>query len=160
MIGTSLVREAPAPGRTGPSRLSPPPVLIEVPTLPGNRPHQARRPSSARVAAAGQVRRRLRREVRLALGIVGIVAASAGPAWLGLRGRWPGADDVRPSPSPSALEAGPATLPDPFAIELRSPIPEPAGAIDPDPWAEGPPVAFPGYLLPGDGDEEHGDERD
>jgi hypothetical protein len=63
----------------------------------------------------------------------------------------------------------PAFVADPFPIELEQPIPEPAVAnpIEPDPWGEGTPVAFPGYLLPGDGDgiaaaegnQEHGHER-
>jgi hypothetical protein len=64
----------------------------------------------------------------------------------------------------------PAVVADPFPIELEQPIPEPVDAtnsIEPDPWGEGTPVAFPGYLLPGDGDgiaaaegnQEHGHER-
>lgn len=155
MLGTTLVREAPAPARPGPARPSAPPVLIEVPTLPGSRPHRPR-PSSRLKAAASGPRRRLRREVRVAA-VALIVGTLAGSAAFALWGG-PTRHAERPAESPSPYS-------DPFPIELEQPIPEPVESIGPGPDPGATPVAFPGYLLPGDGafafdgEEEHGDER-
>ncbi|QDV32730.1 hypothetical protein [Tautonia plasticadhaerens] len=155
MLGTTLVREAPAPTRPGPSRPVPPPVLIEVPTLPGSRPHRAR-PSSRRQASAPGPRRRLRREVRVAA-VALVVGALAASAAFAIRGGPSGEVDRPVGPPPG--------VPDPFPIELEQPIPEPAGSIRPGTDPGPMPVAFPGYLLPGDGafgldgEEEQSHER-
>lgn len=60
----------------------------------------------------------------------------------------------------------PAPMAEPFAIELDVPIPDPVDPVDSAPSddpVEMLPVAFPGYLLPGesdgDGEEEYGHAR-
>lgn len=154
MIGTPLVRETTAtvvtPIRQGPSRTFRPPVLIEVPTLPNSGSNSSRKPARSRVST-DRSRRRLRKEVRvagltIALGLLGTLAVFVWRSPDGSSG------DETDRLDPVAA---------PFAIELEPPIPETPEVSDLDPQINLLPVAFPGYLLPGerDDDEEYGHAR-
>ncbi|WP_152051209.1 hypothetical protein [Tautonia marina] len=100
-------------------------------------------------------RRRLRREVRV-VGLAMLMGLLAVSAAIAVWSREPATADVE-----LADEVPPVS--EPFGIELDVPIPDPVDSAHQDDPAEMLPVAFPGYLLPGesdaDGEEEHGHAR-
>ena len=165
MTATPTLREPAAARRTA-DRPAPPPVLIEVPALPGRRPTRptGRRPSPRPATTRP---RRLRREIKLA-GVAAIVLGSfASGLLMAVSLRWtaestatpdrPGAEaDGRlldPPPAsplaitldvPEPLSAAPATEPEPEPEPEAEAVPEPADVLA---------ITFPGHLLPGDDPE-------
>jgi hypothetical protein len=143
----------PTPGSTSVPTRTVVPVLIRVPAVPlmpegrSFRGVQAR-PWRSRIGGhRGRVRRRLRREVRLAAyGLVSVVALAWAPQWFLFQGRvpdlnWVAAKRTRGNPAVAAGTRPAVTI----SIE-----PETMG---PHADAESP-VVFPGILLPPDGSEE------
>ncbi|WP_169977029.1 hypothetical protein [Tautonia rosea] len=154
MIGSPLVRETTVSTRSASSRVVAPPVLIEVPTLPGSGPHRSR-VNPRRPVSSVKPRRRLRREVRL-VGLTMLMGLLAVSAAIAVWSRESATAEVE-----VADELPPVS--EPFGIELEVPILDPVDSPLLDDRVEQLPVAFPGYLLPGesdgDGEEEHGHAR-
>jgi hypothetical protein len=121
------------------------PVLIQVPHVP-----VPARPSTRWSRGPRATRRRLRREVRWTLHVLGaaLLPALSGVAYW--EGRQAALQEIRPP-----AYAAPADEPLPPRISLSI---EPA--VPPPPADPAPPVVIPNYVLPDDGSEEPADARD
>jgi hypothetical protein len=125
------------------------PILIEVPVVSGLAPVRVSTRSRIRLDAgrwAAQRRRRLRREVRLALLGALVVLPPTLAGGMVLRGGRPATarDSGRWSPD---REPGSVHHPPMISLSIEPAAYAPQGHVEP-------PVVFPGYLLPDDGSEE------